>query len=116
VEAGELEAFIAPVLAVRTRRMSGGIGIYDSKAMFALSFAGRLYLKTDDVTRSLYADAGGEPFRVTMRGAVRETSYWSFPESALEDAEALARWVALAREAAARKVRRRGSSLPARLR
>jgi len=116
VEAKELEAFFAPVLPVRTRRMFGGIGVYDGDAMFALSVAGRVYLKTDDATRPLYAEAGSEPFRVTMRGAVRETSYWSFPGRALEDAEAFARWVALAREAcaraAARKVKRRGSPSP----
>lgn len=116
MEAKELETFFAPVLAIRTRRMFGGIGIYDGDAMFALSVAGRVYLKTDDATRSLYADAGSEPFQITMRGAVRETSYWSFPNSALEDAEAFATWVALAREAcaraAARKVKPRGLPSP----
>ncbi|WP_306226461.1 TfoX/Sxy family protein [Bosea beijingensis] len=116
MQAGELEAFFAPVLAVRTRRMFGGIGIYDGDAMFGLSAAGRVYLKTDDVTRPLFAEAGSEPFRITMRGAVRETSYWSFPESAQDDTEARAKWVSLAREAseraAVRKFKPRGSPSP----
>ena len=116
MKAKELEAFFAPVLAIRTRRMFGGVGIYDDDSMFALSIADRIYLKTDDATRPRYAEAGSEPFRIAMRGATRETSYWSLPESALSNIGALAEWVSLAREAggraAARKVRPRGSPSP----
>ncbi|RYE32444.1 MAG: TfoX family protein [Hyphomicrobiales bacterium] len=112
----ELEAFFAPVLVIRMRRMFGGIGIFDGDAMFALSFAGRVYLKTDDVTRARYTAAGSEPFQITMRGILRETSYWSLPEGALTNAEALATWIALAREAGARasvrKIKPRGLPFP----
>lgn len=117
MDARQLEAFFAPVLPVRTRRMFGGIGIYDGDAMFALSIGDRVYLKTDDITRPLHAEAGSEPFRIRMRGVLRETSYWSFPDGALTDAGAFAGWIALAREAsgraAARKLRRRASPSPA---
>jgi DNA transformation protein len=116
MEAEELETFFAPVLAIRTRRMFGGIGIYDGDAMFALSVAGHLYLKMDDVTRPRFVEAGSEPFRITMRGAVRETSYWRLPDSGLGSPAARAEWVSLAREASARaagrKIRRRGSPSP----
>lgn len=104
--------------AVQARRMFGGAGLYAAGLMFALVDEGRIYLKTDaDLLADLKA-AGAESWIYTERsgpkaGVPQETSYWSLPESALDDPEQACAWarralvVAEARKGAAPKRRRR---------
>lgn len=97
----------APVLSVRTRRMFGGLGIYDGELMFALAFDGEIFLKTSDETRPRFLAAGSEPFRYAALGREREMGYWKLPDVALDDSDALAEFtklaLAAARQAALRK-------------
>ncbi|WP_439500040.1 TfoX/Sxy family protein [Bosea sp. (in: a-proteobacteria)] len=108
----------APVLPVRTKRMFGGLGVYDGELIFAIVFDGEVYLKTSGQTRSLFAEAGSVPFTYAARSRERETGYWRLPEAAFDDGEELRRWTGLALEAAraAKTLRRRGSSPRASLR
>jgi DNA transformation protein len=117
-------AFARDLLAdlgpVETRRMFGGVGLYAGKVMFGLIDDGRIYLKTDAALKGDLAAAGAESWLYTerkgpMAGIPQETSYWSLPESALDDPEEACGWarralaVAAANKAAAprRKPRRR---------
>jgi TfoX/Sxy family transcriptional regulator of competence genes len=66
-------------------------------------FLGRLYFKTDESTREEYRDRGMGPFAPGGNQVLK--SYYEVPEEIVEDDEELASW---AREAAARKEKRKG--------
>jgi len=103
---------------VEARRMFGGAGLYAAGVMFALVDDGRVYLKTDEALQAALAAAGAESWIYTERrgpkaGIPQETSYWSLPESALDDPEEACAWgrravaVAQAKKAAAPARRKR---------
>ena len=103
---------------VEARRMFGGAGLYTAGVMFALVDDGRVYLKTDEALQAALAAAGAESWIYTERrgpkaGIPQETSYWSLPESALDDSEEACAWgrravaVAQAKKAAAPARRKR---------
>jgi len=107
--------------AVSARRMFGGAGLYAGAVMFALIDDGRIYLKTDQPLQRDLQAAGAVSWIYTERkgpkaGVPQETSYWSLPESALDDPEEACAWgrraaaVAEAKKAAAPTRRRRGRS------
>jgi DNA transformation protein len=113
--AEDLFSGLGPVSA---RRMFGGAGLYAGQLMFGLVDDGRIYLKTDAALQAyffydwafslIYTERKGP-----MADVPQETSYWSLPESALDDPEEACTWarralaVAEARKAAGPK-RRRG--------
>jgi DNA transformation protein len=104
---------------IRTRAMMGGHILYAGELPVALVYEERLYLKSDPASREAYAAAGGDPFTYELRGRVVEMSYWSAPESALDDPEAMRPWAELAigaalRARAAKRVKRRKTSPTAR--
>jgi DNA transformation protein len=97
---------------IRTRRMFGGQGIYSGEVMFGLEAGGDLYLKTDESTLPAFHASGSRPFQFEREGRLMQTSYWRLPDSALDDADAAARWGRSALEAAlraaqAKRVKRR---------
>lgn len=116
MDAATVAGLFAPVVAVRTRRMFGGLGIYSGEAMFALAFDGEIFLKTTDATRQEFVAAGSEPFRYAARSRERETGYWRLPAAAFDDEDVLRRFTKLAlasaREAALKKPLRRPSPRP----
>lgn len=82
---------------VAVRRMFGGAGLYHDGVMFALEASGTLYLKADAGFAADLAAEGSAPFTYQAKGRDRTiTSFWTVPERALDDPEALA---ALARRA-----------------
>jgi len=99
----DLFALLGP--GVTARRMFGGLGFWAGGRFFAIGDPedGALYLKVDDQTRGRFEDAGGRPFTYAARGGERMVmSYFTPPEAALEDAEAMLPWARLGVEAAAR--------------
>ncbi|TMS57043.1 TfoX/Sxy family protein [Imbroritus primus] len=85
------------------KRMFGGHGLFYDGLMFGLVSDGQLYFKCDAATRAIFEAAGAQPFRYAK--AQREVvmaSYWSAPESCLEDAAQMAAWAQRAVEAALR--------------
>ena len=98
-------------LPVRMRRMFGGRGYYADDLFVALSFADRLYLKTDDDTRARFAAAAGEPFVYQAAdGRDMTISYWTVPAEAMESPALMQPWARLALEAA---LRARAAKAPA---
>lgn len=102
---------------VQPRRMFGGAGLYAGGVMFALVDDGCIYLKTDADLQADLAAAGATSWLYTERngpkaGVPQETSYWSLPESALDDPDEACAWarralaVAEAKKAATPKRRR----------
>lgn len=71
--------------AISTRKMFGGICIYQDGIVFALmSSEGRLYLKATDAVADALKQDGSEQFH--------NMPYWSLPEAALEDPEIAQDW------------------------
>lgn len=119
MDAEAIEDLFAGVMPIRLRRMFGGVGIFDGELMFALVADGELYLKAGSEEQPLFMAAGSRPFTYDRNGKPTSLNYWTLPEEAFDDADALRRWSALActaarRKASAKPVRRRGSAPPAR--
>ena len=87
---------------IQARRMFGGWGIYHDGLMFGLYAAGRLYLKTDARNVAQFAAAGSEPFTYLQRDKVVKLSYWSAPETVLDERDQARLWGLSAFEAALR--------------
>jgi DNA transformation protein len=82
---------------VTARRMFGGVGLYAGAVMFGLIDDGRIYLKTDETLKRELTVAGAVSWIYAERtgpkaGIAQETSYWSLPESALDDPDEAAAW------------------------
>ncbi len=76
---------------VHARPMFGGFGLYRGETFFGLiSSDGRLYFKTDAVTREEYVAQGMGPFRANERLTLK--SYYEVPADVLEDPDRLAEW------------------------
>jgi DNA transformation protein len=82
---------------VEARRMFGGAGLYADGVMFGLIDDEVIYLKVDEALRADLAAAGARSWIYTERkgpkaGIPQETSYWSLPDSALDDPEEACAW------------------------
>ncbi|MBX3536219.1 MAG: TfoX/Sxy family protein [Chelatococcus sp.] len=88
---------------VRVKRMFGGQGIYRGDLMFALEVDSTLFLKVDDSSKPLFEEAGALPFSYKRQdGRIVVMSFWSLPDSALDDPAEAARWAELALAASKR--------------
>ena len=96
---------------VTSRRMFGGVGLYADSLFFALIDDDTLYLKVDDSNRAGFLRHGCKAFKPYADRPEVSMSYYSAPAEVLDDAEELQRWatqsVAVARNASARKARKR---------
>lgn len=99
---------LAPLGAIRAKRMFGAWGLYCDDAFFAIIDDEILYLKANATTREQFLAAGGRSFTYTARGAEREAGYYTVPDAALDDFDELKPWAQLAL-AAARRAKRKGS-------
>lgn len=94
---------LAPLGAVRARRMFGGHGLYVDALFIALVVDERLYLKADADARPMFERAGCTPFAYSRRdGAAVTLGYWSAPDEALDSPQGMAPWGRLALAAALR--------------
>ena len=96
---------LEPLGPISARRMFGGWGVYADGDMLAAVLGGELLLKVDAETRQAFEAAGCRPHLYRMRGRELPMSYWSVPEAALDSAEAMRPWAAMALAAARRKVK-----------
>jgi DNA transformation protein len=103
---------LAPLGAVRARRMFGGHGLYCDDLFFALIASDRLYLKADAQSRPAFEGAGCEPFVYDARGRSTEIGYWAVPAEAMESAAQMQPWARLALAAALRARAAKPSAAP----
>lgn len=96
---------LAPWGAVRARAMFGGWGLYHHERMFALVADDQLYIKVDDLNRAAFEQAGSVAF-VPFPDKPLTMNYYSLPENALDDPEALAHWAELGHQAAQRAAKK----------
>lgn len=99
----ELLSSAGPCVA---KRMFGGFGIsVDGVSIAIIADLGageKLWLKGDEATRSQYAAAGCAMFIYDAKGTPRSMNYFSAPEEAMDSADAMRPWAALALECAVR--------------
>ena len=95
---------MAPLGVPPARRMFGGHGVDVDDLFIALIAYGRLYLKADVATRSLFEAAGCEPFTYEAKGKAQSVSlsYFSAPDEAMESPDQMQPWARLALESALR--------------
>jgi DNA transformation protein len=99
----DLKDLFAAIGPIAIRRMFGGKGLYADGRIFGLVAFDTIYLKTDVDSAERLRAVGSRPF--TYQGKAKPvtiTSYWSLPESALDDPEEAARWARSALAVAAR--------------
>ena len=103
---------LAPLGAVRARRMFGGHGLYCDDLFFALIAMDRLYLKTDAISQPAFAAANGEPFVYEGTGKRVTMSYWTAPPAAMDSPAEMQPWARLALAAALRARAAKPSAAP----
>jgi DNA transformation protein len=75
---------------VDCRSMFGAYGLYHDGVFFGVWARGRLYFKTNAVSRGTYVQRGMQPFRPNPRQTLK--SYYEVPVDILEDHEQLGVW------------------------
>lgn len=103
---------LAPLGAVRARRMFGAAGLYCEDLFFGIVSGDTLYLRTDERSRPGYVARGMEPFRPYPDRPEVSMSYFAVPADVLEEPGELALWgrgaVQAARQASGGRRRGRG--------
>jgi DNA transformation protein and related proteins len=107
---------LAPLGAVRARRMFGGHGLYCDDLFFALIAFDRLYLKADAATQPAFAAAGCAPFVYDGKGGLVTLGYWTAPPAAMESPTEMQPWARLALAAALRARAAKPSAAPRKVR
>jgi DNA transformation protein len=81
---------------VEVRSMFGGVGISADGIIFAISFDGVVFLKTDEETSAAFKREGSKPFvyplAKTPRVRKKPSTFWRLPERLYDDPEELAVW------------------------
>ena len=99
----DIEEMFSALGTVSIRRMFGGKGIYHQGRIIALEFRDEMLLKADAVSAPEFEAAGARRWAYEGKtGKPVYMPYWSIPEDAFDDPEAMAHWVRLAYEAALR--------------
>jgi DNA transformation protein len=75
---------------VDCRRMFGSYGLYHGGIFFGILSSGRLYFKTNPVTRRSYVRRGMGPFQPSTKQTLK--SYYEVPVEIVEDGEQLVDW------------------------
>lgn len=96
------QELLAPLGAMRSRRMFGGHGLYVNEIFIALIAAERLYLKVDATTRPRFEAEGCEPFVYDVKGQAHSLGYFSAPQEAMDAPALMLPWARLALAAALR--------------
>ena len=102
---------LRPWGTVTTRRMFGATGLWRGGTMFGFVTEDGLWLKGGEANRAGLEAAGAAQFVYDSGKRAIAMSYWSCPAEALDDPEALRRWVdgawRVAADAAKTKAKRR---------
>ncbi len=84
------------------KRMFGGKGIYYQNKILGLEVDGEVLLKADGKSAPAFLAAGSQQWVYSGKNKPVKMPYWAIPDEALDDPDELAKWVALAFEAALR--------------
>lgn len=90
---------------VTIKRMFGGKGIYFNGLIIALEVDDEILLKADKVSAPEFEAAGSRQWRYTGKSKPVDMPYWSIPDEAVDDPDAMAEWAKRAYEASLRVAR-----------
>ena len=103
MDSTDIEDMFATLGPVTIRRMFGGKGIYHRGRIVAIELRDEMMLKADGVSAPAFAAAGARRWSYEGKaGKAVAMPYWSIPDEAYDDPDAMAQWVRLAHEAALR--------------
>ena len=91
-----------PFGTVAARRMFGGHGVYLAGLMFAIISGDTLYLKSDEMNRIEFEQAGCEIFAYARKGKRATLNFFRAPEEAMDSPELMLPWARTAYAAALR--------------
>ena len=83
---------LAGLGGVSSRRMFGGVGLYQDEFFFGLIADDVLYLRVDDSNRADYTARGMAQFKPYANRPQLSMNYYESPAEVLEDAAELVRW------------------------
>lgn len=83
---------LSPLGRLTSRRMFGGVGLYQDGVFFAIIMNDTLYFKVNDATRADYEIRRMRQFRPYRDRPTTSTSYYELPADILEDGEACVEW------------------------
>lgn len=87
-----LKDVLAPLGAIRVRRMFGGASVYADDTIFALVDNDIVYLKADETTKHLFEAEGLGQFTYAGQSGPVTMSYWRAPERMLDDPDEFLEW------------------------
>jgi DNA transformation protein len=93
---------LGPFGTVGVRRMFGGHGVYLDGLMFAIISGDTLYLKSDEMNRIEFVQAGCEIFAYARKGKRATLNFFQAPAEAMESPELMLPWARTAYAAALR--------------
>ncbi len=84
----------APLGALSSRKMMGGLTIYCAGQIFALvDSQGQIFLKAKDAFAQELAETGARQFSsLNKDGKTTSMGYWTLPDAALDDPELACKW------------------------
>jgi len=98
-----VEEALEPLGRVTMRKMMGAATLYLNGVIFAVLDESELWFKSDVETNAIWDAQGCERFTFTgSDGRIESMNYRRAPAEVHDDAEAMQRWAALAREAGTR--------------
>ena len=106
---------LAALPELRAKRMFGGYGLYQGEYFFGILMDARLYLRTNDQTRTAYLARGMAPFTYEKARRTLTINYFGVPPDVLEDREQFVMWAKQAIEVASAR-NQRESKAPKRAR
>ena len=87
---------------IQTKRLFGGRAVLKDNLNFGLIFEDELYLKADAQNVARFEAAGSEQFTYQKGDKLIYVSFWTVPETIIEDKEEFALWARDAFDAALR--------------
>ncbi len=87
---------------IQTKRLFGGRAVLKDNLNFGLIFNDELYLKADEQNAHRCSDADSQQFTYEKGTKTINVSFWTVPETIIEDKEEFAEWARDAYDAALR--------------
>lgn len=87
---------------VQTKRLFGGRAVLRDNLNFGLIFQDELYLKADTQNLAQFEAENSQQFTYDKAGKTINVSFWTVPETIIEDKQVFAEWARDAYDAALR--------------
>ena len=99
-----LKEQLAPLGHIATRRMFGATGVFCNGLMFALVNDDTLFLRVDEINKTMFQDGGSAgPLTYSRKGQEAGLPYWQVPDGLFDEPDTFLEW-SRAALAAARRV------------